>query len=442
VQPSRYDDVGYGWPVLFAPVRARLNSVGPVGVGLVLLGISAYAVLGLAGHALKPRDYAAVASLYLLIAILGPGLFIAVEQETNRQVSSRLAAGIGTLPVARSAAVLSAILAAAVVAVVLVLSPVLLDRVFGGSWSLVIATIVAVIGAAAVYLWRGMFAGQRRYGWYAATLGAEGLGRLIPCLALGVLSLASISGFGYAFAFGALLAAAMTLPGVRLGEPGPAAPLGRMARGVGLIAGASGLLLLVANLAPVVLTSRLTEDPETAASFVSLFVLARLPFFFLGSMHAFLLPALTAAANRGDPARLRSHLRIALGIVLALGLVAALGVALLGPWAARVFFDAPVDLSPLIAGLLGISTAALLVTQVLQSALLALDAYRTATTAWVAGATAFLALLFAPLDSLVAAVAAQLTAPLVVIAIMGLAVWRGIHRLRVSAQLAPQAGPR
>ena len=76
-------------------LRGALAEVGPVGGGLFVLGVSAYVVLGLAGHTLPPGEYAAVASLYLLAAITGPGVFTAVEQETNREVSSRRAAGLG-----------------------------------------------------------------------------------------------------------------------------------------------------------------------------------------------------------------------------------------------------------------------------------------------------------------------------------------------------------
>src|SRR6185312_11490299 len=86
-----------------AALRRRVAGVAPVGGGLILLGVSAYVVLGAAGHALAPRDYAAVASLYLLVAIVGPGVFFAVEQETNREVSSRIVAGTGSAPARRAA---------------------------------------------------------------------------------------------------------------------------------------------------------------------------------------------------------------------------------------------------------------------------------------------------------------------------------------------------
>lgn len=405
-----------------AQLRGRLSDIAPVGAGLGLLGISAYAFLGLAGHALAPREYAAVASLYLLTAVVGPGVFVAVEQETSREVSSRLSTDRPTLPVLRSATVISAVLAAAVLALLLALSPLLVHRVFGGAWSLLVAVVVAVAGSAAVHVIRGLFSGQQRYGWYGASLAAEGLARLIPSVVLVWVGIAGTgagtAAFGFAFALGTVLAVAATVGGVRPGAPGPPLGLPRMARGVGFLAASSALTLLLANIAPVVLTSRLTDDPGTAASFVSLFVLARIPLFLFSPVQAFLLPSLTAAVERGQTARVRRQIRSVVGVTGAIGLCGVVGAAIAGPWAARVFFNAPLELPALVAALLGVSTVIMMIAQVLQPALVALGEHRMAMSAWIGGTVVFGALLFAPTDPLVAAVAAQLAGPAVVVVIM------------------------
>ncbi|HSU11710.1 MAG TPA: hypothetical protein VLK57_21145 [Pseudonocardia sp.] len=135
-------------------LRRRVAEVAPVGGGLFVLGVSAYVVLGAAGHTLAPGDYAAVASLYLLVAITSPGVFTALEQETNREVSSRRALGLGTGAVGRAGLVVGAGYAGVVAAVLLAAAPLLVPRVLGGSWGLLAAAIVAAAGAAAVYLLR------------------------------------------------------------------------------------------------------------------------------------------------------------------------------------------------------------------------------------------------------------------------------------------------
>jgi O-antigen/teichoic acid export membrane protein len=424
-----------------AGLRARLvaltSAAAPVGGGLALVGLSAYAVLGLAGHTLPPRDYAALGSLYLLTTILGPGVFVAVEQQTNREVSGRLAAGVGTAGTVRAAAWVSGGLAAGLALAVLACGPVLVPTVFADSWALLAATVLAVLGAAAVYLLRGVFAGQRRYGWYGASLAAEGLTRLLPCVALVLFGAAGLARFGFAFAAGCGMAAALTLYGLRR-APSPAPSQERpvrtadMAGAVGLLACASGLALLVANLGPVVLTSRVGPQPDAAAlaaSFVSLFVLVRVPVFLFAPVQAFLLPGLTAAAERGDAPSVRVRVRAALLAVAAVGVPGVLGAWLLGPWAARVFFHAPLPLPRTVAALLAVSTAAMMVAQILQPALVALGRHRAATLAWLVSAALFVALLFAPVEPLLAAVAAQLVAPVVVTVLMGAALRAGIRRL-------------
>jgi O-antigen/teichoic acid export membrane protein len=405
-----------------------------------VLGASAYVVLGIAGHVLAPRDYAAVASLYLLVAITSPGVFTALEQETNREVSSRLAIGQGTAPVGRAGLLVGAGFAALVGAVLLAAAPVLVPRVLGGSPGLLAAAIVAACGAAAVYLLRGLFAGERRLGWYAASLGLEGAARLVPCLVLGVAAVRDPLAFGWAFALGTGVAALACLPGRRrrrgaghgpgprrgsaagFGDvPGPPVDLRGMARATGLLTLASGLTYLVANAAPLVLTARLPFAPEVAASYVSLFVLARIPVFLFGPMQAALLPTLVAGAERADLRHVRSRLRVVLLAVAAVGVPGAVLTAALGPWLARTFFGAPVDLPHAAAGLLGVGTIAMLAAQTLQPALVALRVHRWATAAWIVGALVYVAVLVAPVDPAAAAVTAQVAGPTTVCLVMAAA---------------------
>ena len=410
-------------------LRRHLAGAAPVGAGLLLLGVSAYVVLGIAGHALTPRDYAAVASLYLLVAIVGPGVFVAVEQEANREVSSRIAAGVGSAPARRAAWTVSAGLAVAVSVLLMALSPVLVPRAFGGSWALLAAAVVAVVGTAAVNVVRGVLGGEQRRVGYAVSLGAEGAARILPCVVLGLVGGATTTEFGFAFALGTGIAALIGLPTLGRAAPGPPVDVRRAARRTMLLAMASGLTYVVTNTAPLVLTARLPDSPEVAASFVSLFVLARIPIFLFGPVQMFLLPSLVAGAERADAAHIRARLRVALLAVAAVGVLGTVVAALLGPWAARVFFDAPVDLPPWVAVLLVLSTVATMAAQVLQPALVAVQAHRMATVAWLSGTAVFAVLLFLPGDVLRAAIAAQVVAPAVVCAVMAVAVHTAVRRM-------------
>ena len=458
------------------PLVRRLGAAAPVGGGLVLVGAAAYAVMALAGHTLTPRDYAAAASMFLLTAILGPGVFAAVEQQTNHEVSARLAVGAPLRSVVWAAGAVCAVMTGLMVALVLALGPLLVPRAFAGHTALLGATVLAVVGAAGAYLLRGIVAGQRRFGWYGISLAAEGLGRLVPCAVLAAVGAATAERFGWAFALGCAVAAAVSLPTVAgrirprpsassatapdtaarhpdaaapdTAGPGGTAPgtavlpgtaLGaagvrRLAAAIGFLACASSLTLLVTNLAPVVLTSRLGSGPgeaELAASFVSLFLLARIPLFLFAPVQAFLLPALSAAAQRGDLAAVRSRVRLALLAVAAVGLPGVLAATLLGPWASHVLFHAPIELSRPVAGLLGVSTVAMMAAGILQPALVALRRNRAATAAWIVSSALFVGLLFTPasiMSPLAATVTAQLVTPALVCALMLTTLRRELRR--------------
>ena len=70
----------------------------------------------------------------------------------------------------------------------------------------------------------------------------------------------------------------------------------------------------------------------------------------------------------------------------------------------------------------------MMIAQVLQPALVALGEHRTAMSAWIVGTVVFGALLFAPAAPLLAAVAAQLAGPAVVVVIMAVTVRASLAR--------------
>ncbi|MBB6377865.1 O-antigen/teichoic acid export membrane protein [Pseudonocardia eucalypti] len=431
---------------------ARARTAAPVGGGLALVGLAAYVILALAGHTLTPRDYTAAAAMFLITSIVGPGVFAAVEQQTNHEVSGRLAAGARAAATMRAAGLVCAGLALLMVVVVVALSPVLVPRVFAGHDGLLAATVLALLGAAAAYLLRGVFAGQRRFRWYAGSLAAEGLGRLLPCLALVTFGAASADRFGFGYAMGCGLAALVTLPGLLRGRHpaskrlradvahGDLPPLRPMAAAVAWLAGASGLTLMLTNLAPVIVSSRLSDvayEPsghDLAASFVSLFMMSRIPLFLFAPVQAFLLPAVTSALARGDLAAARERVRTVLRAVFAVGVPGVVAAGLLGPWASGVFFTAPIQLSGIIAALLAAGAVIMMIAQVLQPTLVALGRHRAATLAWLVASVLFVGLLFAPIPPLPAAVIAQLVAPAVVCVLMTFTLVREVRGRAAAGQ--------
>jgi O-antigen/teichoic acid export membrane protein len=415
-----------------------------MGAGLLVLGASGYGFIALAGHTLSTADAAAVQSLYLMINIIGPGVFVALEQETSRSVSAALAGGGRAAPVARRAVTLAALLLVGLLVVLAAISPVLLPRALGGHWSLLVAVLLGTCTSALVYLARGVLGGTRRFGGYAMTLAFEGAARLVPSAIVAVSGAPNAAAYALLFASGSAIGALAGTPWLRrLDKADPTGPVGideqlagvdptaspdygalkAMATATLVLAGSTVLSQLVANVAPIVVNARLVGDSALAASFTSAFVLVRIPFFLFAPVQAMLLPTLTAAATTGRLSVFQRTLRLILIVIAVVGVPGAIASLLVGPWAVQVLFGAHVKLSGPLLGVLGIGTIALMIAQVLQPALVALGRHRAVTMAWLSGSVVLIALLFLPGDPVMAAVLAQLLGSALVVAGMGRAVW-------------------
>lgn len=413
-------------------LRQRFGPAAMMGGGLLVVGIAGYGFIALTGRTLPTSSAAAVASLYLMINIIGPGVFVALEQETSRSVSATLARGGRVAPVARRAALLAGLLLAGVLVVLAAVSPVLVDRVLAGRWSLLVAVLLGTATSAAVYTARGLLGGMRRFAGYSATLAFEGAARLLPCLALVLSGVRAADTFALLFAAGSAIGALAGVPWLRdlrpVGDPVGFDPvaggdrLGRMATATLVLAGSTLLSQLVANVAPIVVSSRLAADTATAAAFTSAFILVRIPFFLFAPVQAMLLPSLTAAATTGRIVAFRRTLRLILVAIAAVGVPGAVASLLVGPWAVQVLFGAQVRLSGPLLGLLGIGTIALMVAQTLQPALVALGRHRAVTGSWLLGSVVLTGLLFLPGDPVHAALIAQLVGSGLVVAGMARAV--------------------
>jgi O-antigen/teichoic acid export membrane protein len=371
-----------------------------------VLGAAGYAFVAVVGHVMHEPSEAgslsALISLYLLVNIVGPGIFAALEQATSRAVSAAATRGEPVAPIARRTGVLTLWSLGILVVAVLAAWPLVLARVLDDQVGLLVALLVAVAGSGAVYWVRGLLGGQQRFAAYAGTLYVEGAVRLVPCLILLALAVAP-------------------LLGIRGGGE-PTVPLERIGRSYAYLLGAIALSQLLANLAPVVVSYRMPDDLVRAGVFGTTFVLARIPLFLFAPVQAVLLPHVTRAATQGRYAELVTRLRQAALLVTALGVVGAVACVWLGPWAAEVLFNTATRPTPAVLGLLGAATLLMMLALVVQPTLIALGRQRWVTSAWAAGAVVFLALLVLPGDPITAALIAQLAGPLVVLVLLSVGV--------------------
>lgn len=427
------------------PAR-RLGTAAHLAAGLAVLGAAGYAFVAVVGHVFhSPAEAGALSaliSLYMLVNIIGPGVFAALEQETSRAVSAAAARGEPLRPVARRAAVLALWSFVALVAIVLVAWPLVLGRVLEWRPGMLAALLVAIAGSGAVYWARGMLGGQQNFTAYARTLYVEGAVRLLPCLALLAFTWEKPSAFGLAFAIGSAVAALSVWPALTLPPTNVTTTPDGMGRSLLYLAGAIALSQLLANLAPVVVTYRSPGDLVAAAVFGSTFVLARVPLFLFAPVQAVLLPQVTRAATMGRRDELTRKLRQVLALVAGLGVLGVVGCAWLGPWAAERLFNTAYRPSVGTLTLLGTATLVMMLALVVQPTLIALARQRTVTIGWIAGSIVFLVVLVVGPDPIAAALAAQLVGPLVVLVVLLVGVLRALHAPPAGVGASPATGRR
>jgi O-antigen/teichoic acid export membrane protein len=445
--------VNGGQPRRLRAITALLGSAASVGAGYLVLGGAGYLFLAVASRTFDDVTYTALASVYLLVNIIGPGLFAAVEQETSRHVSTGLARGEDVRPVVRRLAVVSAGLFAGISVITLALSPILLPDVLHGDGWLLVGLILASGSYAVVSVTRGNFGGRRAFGRYGTSVGTEGGVRLVAGVGLagllisGVIAAGGSAGagrYGLLFCLAPLVAVAVTgtwflrdqrrIDGTAESPVLPA-KFGPLARGVGLLTVAWGLSLAISNAAPVVVKALVPDaDAAVAAAFASAVVLARIPLFVFQGAQSLVLPSFARAAAKadadGDPSALRQAVRPALLLVAAVGAVALLGSAVLGHWAGRLAFGPAFTTSNAVITALMVGTVAGMAVQIVQPALLALGRHRWVAGGWVLGAVVFAGSFGLPFAPVTDAVVAQLASAAATMAVLGTTLYLALRRSR------------
>jgi O-antigen/teichoic acid export membrane protein len=390
--------------------------------GTGLLGLSGYAFIALTPGRVSAADYAALSSVYLLMGLIGPGLFMPVEQETTRLVSRARTLGIGTASIVRQVSTMSAAMLGIAVVVLLALYPVLVNDVFHGRAGLWFAVVASTAGYAGANMLRGVLAGRGHLRAYGSVVGIDGLVRLLPSVLFAAVGVTSAAPYGLALGAGSLAALALAIPLTR--PPGPGGtrePWSVLVPATAWLVAAQTLALAVANLGPVAVNALLPGDPGRAGVFAFVFVLARLPLFLLFGVQPLLLPVLSRSSARNDRAGLRRDLRRALVLVAGLGALALVLIAPVAGWIAHSLFPGRPAISGTTITLLVAGTVLAMLVQVLQPALIAVANHRMVAGAWLVGTACFVSAFFLPWDAVARATTAQIVAGAATLATMAFA---------------------
>lgn len=362
-----------------------------VGAGLLVLGLTAYGFLVLAGRALGPERYASLSGLWFLAFFAGPGFFVPLEQEVSRALAHRRAQGMGGGPVVRRAALAGGLLSVVLVAVSVAGSQPLLEHLFDHEVLLLVGLLLTLVGYYAEHLSRGTLSGQARFAPYGMLLGVEGVLRLTGAAILFVVGVETAGPYGLAIGLPPLLAVVLVMRSQRgLLEEGPPAPWAELSSALGYLVLGAVLAQLLINAAPLAAKILATEDEqELAGRFIAGVVVARIPVFLFQAVQAALLPKLAGLAGAGKHADFRQGLRRLLAAMATMSVFAVTGALTLGPWALRTLFGEEFELGRRDLGLLATASVVFMMALALSQALIALRGHARAALGWVLAMAAF-----------------------------------------------------
>ena len=388
-----------GGGVTTSQLSAVTKQVGPVAIGLGVLGLASFGFLSVSGRALGPAELAPLGTLWVLVNALGPALFQPLEQEVGRAVAFRATHGQGARPVFLRACGLAGGLIAVVAVVLLLTRQLLADAVFAGQQVLVLALFLGLAGLAAEHVTRGAYAGGGAFARYGAQLAIDGALRISSAAVFALVGVATAGPYGVFLGLAPMLAVAATAGWLGpAGRPGPPQPWADLSQAVGWLVLGGLASQFVINAAPVAVNLLAGADEQARAGvFISVLVLCRVPLFLFAAIQATFLPGMAAFAAAGDTDGFRRRLTLISGVVGALGAAGLVVILAGGPWLVRLVYGPEyvttrTDLWPLAA-----ASVLFMLASVLAQTLVSVRSYRASVLGWAAGAAAFLLGLLLPL---------------------------------------------
>lgn len=415
------------------PTRTPLpEGTIPVGISLLIAGVATYAFFKVGTVAVGGAEaFAPIAAMWFAVFALAPGFFLPLEQELGRALSHRRATGDGGQPVVQKVVRLGGVLVAFVTIAILLLSPVIASSYFDGDWFMVIALIAAFAAYAPAHMSRGIAAGTGRFHDYAVVLGADGIVRIVLCIALAVVGVTAAGAYGMAIAVSPLFAVAyIARRGALRTKPGPPAEWAEVTPNLGWLLVGSVCAAALLNAGPITASLLAGDDEEALVTAFSYGVLlSRIPLFLFQAVQAALLPRLSRQAAQGAYAEFRAGLTRLMLLVVAVGVVGTVGAFVLGPWALEFMYDA--DLSGRTLAMLTLSSAVYMLALATAQAVIALQGHSLVAIGWAAGLAAFVLATWLSSDEVFRRIELGLVASSVVALIAFALALR--HRLKVGA---------
>lgn len=407
----------------------------PVGVGLIVSGVTIYAFFKVGQEALGKEDFKPLVAMWFTTFALVPGVFMPVEQELGRALAHRRALDSGGRPVLRRMLPLAGGLLAVLLVSIIVLSPWITRDMFEGHAIVTICLLLTFCGYAPMHIARGIASGSGRFVSYGLALGVDGAVRLAACALLWALGVTSIGAYAIVIAASPLIAtAAVIAHGGTRTDDGPPASYAEITPNLGwlLLGSVMGAALVNAGPLGVDILAN-AGDAAKVTAFGNGVLLSRIPLFLFQAVQAALLPRLARLAARGDLTEFKQGLSLLMRVVAGVALVGIAGSFLLGPWALELVYDGGLDRRTLT--LLAIASGLYMLATALAQAVIALQGHKLVALGLLSAMATFVVVTALSGDDLYFRVEAGLvSASACALLILSLA-----YKSRISAGAVPSA---
>lgn len=372
----------------------------PVGIGLFIAGITAYAFFKVGQLALGKEDFKPIVALWFTTFALVPGFLLPVEQELGRALAHRRALNDGGKPVIQKMLPLAGGLTTVLIVATLVASPWLTRDMFEGYWSVTAALIITIIAFAPMHIARGIASGSGRFTAYGLILGIDGATRIISCVVLWQLNVTSVGAYAMAVALSPIVAVLfVSARGDMKSQQGPPANFAELTPNLSWLLLGSVMAAALVNAGPIgvdVLAN--TSDAEKVTAFGNGVLLSRIPLFLFQAVQASLLPRLARLAAKGNLDEFVQGLSLLLKIVVGVAVLGTAGSYVLGPWALDIMYDGGLDRSTLT--LLALASGMYMLCIAIAQAVIALRGHRWVAIGWLSAVVTFLVLTAVSSDDL------------------------------------------
>ena len=360
-----------------------------IGGGLLVNGIATFGFLTVAKRAMGDESYSALAVLWALVFILGPGFFQPLEQELSRATAERASRGEGSAPVLRKTAQIGAGLLVLVTVGLLVAWPLGLDERLDNAKLLLLSLILAMGAFTVSQLLRGLLAGQHNYKFYGVFFGVDGMMRFGAAIVLAIIGVTAAGVFGLTVGVALLVATFFATKGDEpLSRPGPEASWNEISPSLVFLLGAALFEAFLLNIGPVAVDTLAGPGEEIEAGrFLNGLLTARVPLFFFQAVKAALLPNLADAIGHGDFGRFRDVLVRLLVAVSGLAVFGVVFAWVAGPFVVDLLFADQMSRTDM--ALLALSSGLFMAALSLAVALIALGHQRYAVLGWLVGVVMF-----------------------------------------------------